>query len=50
MHECKNVNTKIDSFIPKNEMRQQIEFVSDFLFAIFYEFNKEKMLVDNKNI
>ena len=26
--DVKNVNTKIDPFIPKNEMRQQIEFVS----------------------
>ena len=30
-------------------MRQQIEFVSDFLFAVFCRFNKEKMLVNNKN-
>ena len=50
MHGCKNINTKIDPFIPKNEMRQQIEFESDFFFAIFCGFNKEKMLVNNKNI
>ena len=49
MHGCKkNVNTKIDSFIPKNEMRQQIEFVSDFLFAIFCGFIKPNKLVNNK--
>ena len=45
--EVKNVNMKIDSFIPKNEMEQQIEFVSDFLFAIFCEFNKQGRLVNN---
>ena len=38
--DVKNVNTKIDSFIPKDEMRQQIEFVSDFPFTIFCGFNK----------
>ena len=31
----KNINMKIVLFIPKCEIRQRIEFVSDFLFAIF---------------
>ena len=51
MHECKEKHKHKDiQFIPKNEMRQQIEFVSNFLFAIFCEFNKPKELVKNKQI
>ena len=44
----KNVNAKIDSFIPKNEMRQQIELVSDFLFLLFFvDSNKQDNLANN---
>ena len=31
----KNINTNVDPFIPKSEIRQRIELVSDFLFATF---------------
>ena len=48
MHGYKNVNTEIDPFIPKNEMRQQIEFVLDFPFVTFCRFNKQNKLVNNK--
>ena len=47
--EIENVNTKIDSFIPKNEMGQQIEFVSDFFFAIVWGFNEQDKLVNKIN-
>ena len=45
--DTKNIDTKIDQFVPKREMRQQIEFVSDFFFAIFYGFNEQNRLVNN---
>ena len=47
MHGCKDMNTNIDPFIPKREIRQRIEFVLDFLFAIFCGFNKQNRLVNN---
>ena len=51
MHGCKkSINTKIIPFIPKYVKRQQIELVGFFFFAIFCRFNKQKMLVNNKNI
>ena len=48
MHGCKNVNTNIDPFIPKCEIRQRIEFVSDFLFCyLSADSNKQHKLVNN---
>ena len=44
----KKINTKIISFIPKHEKKQQIEFVSDFLFASFCGFNKQNELAKKK--
>ena len=40
-----NINMKIALFIPKYIMRQQIGYVSNFLFAIFCEFDKQNELV-----
>ena len=45
----KNVNTKIISFIPKYVKKQQVKSVRFSFFAIFCRFNKQKMLVNNKN-
>ena len=51
MHEyIKKINTKTIPFIPKYVKRQRIELVGFFFFAIFCRFNKQKMLVNNKNI
>ena len=47
----KLINTNIDPFIPKCEMKQQIVLVSDFLFLLFYvNSNKQNILVNYNRI
>ena len=50
IHRCKNHKHGIVLFIPKYVIRQQIGFVSNFLFVIFYGFNKQNMLAKQINI